>query len=159
VLSPVPTSPPAQPAGRGDLIDQVIADQTTVVQTLRGIRPLPEWAGLSLSVTQMTALNGLYQRGAASVGELGSMVGLSKARVSLLVNSLVKHGLVERRRDPADRRRAVLQLSPRGQELLSEYYTGSRQQFTDWLQHLDADDLVSLARGMRALARTASADS
>ena len=159
VQSLVPTSPPAQLVSRDDLIDQVIADQTTVLQTLRGVRPLPEWAGLSLSVTQMTALNVLYQRGGASVGELGRLVGLSKARVSLLVNGLVNHGLVERRQDPADRRRAVLQLSAHARGLLSEYYTGSRQQFTDWLARLDPADLASLARGMRALAAAASTDS
>jgi DNA-binding MarR family transcriptional regulator len=130
-----------------------------VLQTLRGVRPLPEWAGLSLTVTQLTALNVPYQPGDASVGELGRIVGLSKARVSLLVNSLVKHGLIERRQDPADRRRAVLQLSAQAQGLLSEHYTGSRQQFGEWLARLERGDLASLARGMRALAAAASSDS
>jgi hypothetical protein len=34
-----------------------------------------------------------------------------------------------------------------------------REQFADWLRHLDPDDLANLATGMRALARTASHDS
>jgi DNA-binding MarR family transcriptional regulator len=154
----VPTSQTTHLLVEDDLVDQVITDQTSVLQTLRGIRPLPEWAGLSLTVTQMTALNVLYQRGSASVGELGRTVGLSKARVSLLVNGLVTHGLVERRQDPADRRRAVLQLSSRAQTLLSEYVTGSRQQFASWLGRLDPSDLASLARGMRALADAANTE-
>lgn len=153
-MRPLPPTPRA--ADSDDLIEQVIADQSFVLQTLRGIRPLPEWAGLSLTVAQLTALFALYRRGSMSVGELGSLVGLSKARVSLLVNTLVSNGLVERHQDPQDRRRAALHMSPRAQALLSEHYTGSRQQFADWLADLDPADLASLARGMRALAAVAN---
>jgi DNA-binding MarR family transcriptional regulator len=142
---------------RTDLIEQAIADQGAVLQRLHSVRPLPEWAGLSLTVSQLTALFVLYRHGSVSVGEFGRLVGLSKARVSLLVNVLMSHGLLERHQDPRDRRRAALRLSARAHALLSEHYTGSRQQFADWLAQLDAADLASLARGMRALAAVANA--
>ncbi len=138
-------------------IEQVIADQTAVLQMLRGVLPLPEWVGLSLTVSQLTALFILYRRESASVGELGQLLGLSKARVSLLVNVLVSQGLVERHQDAGDRRRAVLRLSARARALLSEHYEGSRQQFADWLGEMEPADLASLARGMRALASVANA--
>ncbi len=158
----VPSAQPARPSQSGDhsqsrdLVDQLIADQTTILQMLRSVRPLPEWVGLSLTVSQLTALFILYRRKSASVGELGQLLGLSKARVSLLVNALVSQQLVERHQDADDRRRAALRLSGRAHALLSEHYEGSRLQFAAWLAELDQADLVGLARGMRALACVAT---
>jgi DNA-binding MarR family transcriptional regulator len=149
--------PPAQSAAQStNLIEQVIADQTTILQMLRSVQPLPEWVGLALTVSQLTALFILYRRESASVGELGQLLGLSKARVSLLVNALVSQELVERHQDADDRRRAALRLSARAHALLSEHYEGSRLQFAAWLAELQAADLASLAHGMRALAAVAT---
>jgi DNA-binding MarR family transcriptional regulator len=138
------------------LIERVIADQTTILQMLRSVQPLPEWMGLSLTVSQLTALFILYRRESASVGELGQLLGLSKARVSLLVNVLVSQELVKRQQDAGDRRRAALCLSARAHALLSEHYEGSRHQFAAWLAELDRADLARLADGMRALAAVAT---
>ena len=150
------SAPRGTPADdRAALIEQVIADQRAVLHTLRSVRPLPEWVGLSLTLSQLTALFVLYRRGGLPIGELGRLLGLRKPAASLLVNALVAEGLVERREDPRDRRRTLAQLTPRAQALLAEHYTGSRQQFASWLAQLDAADLASLSRGLRALASVA----
>jgi DNA-binding MarR family transcriptional regulator len=141
---------------RAELIEQVIADQGAVLQILRSARPLPEWAGLSLTVAQLTALFVLYRRGSLPIGELGALLGLGKPAATLLVNALVGQGLVERREDPRDRRRTLAELSSRAHLLLSEHYAGSRQQFADWLAQLDPADLASLAGGLHALASLAA---
>ena|SRR5579871_3676459 len=149
--------PSAQSASESSgLIEQVIADQTTILQMLRSVQPLPEWVGLSLTVSQLTALFILYRRESASVGELGQLLRLSKARVSLLVNVLVSQELVERHQDADDRRRAALRLSGRAHALLSEHYEGSRHQFAAWLAELDQTDLAHLAHGIHALASVAT---
>ena len=142
---------------RGDLIERVIDDQSTVLQVLRSVRPVPEWAGLSLTFGQLTALFVLFRRGPLPIGELGSLVGLGKPAATLLVNALVREGLVERHEDPRDRRRTLAQLTSGAQALLSEHYTGSRRQFAEWLSRLDPADLSSLAQGLRALASVAEA--
>ena len=150
------SGPRATPADhRAALIEQVIADQRAVLHTLRSVRPLPEWVGLSLTLSQLTALFVLYRRGGLPIGELGRLLGLRKPAASLLVNALVAEGLVERREDARDRRRTLAHLTPRAQALLAEHYTGSRQQFANWLAQLDAADLASLSRGLRALASVA----
>ena len=89
---------------RADLIEQVIADQSAVLQRLRSVRPLPEWAGLSLTLGQLTALFVLYRRGAMAIGELGAVLGLGKPASTVLVNALVGRHLVERQEDARDRR-------------------------------------------------------
>lgn len=143
---------------RAELIEQVMSDQGAVLQTLRSVQPLPEWAGLSLTVAQLTALFVLYRRGPVPIGELGTLLGLGKPAATLLVNALVGQGLVERHEDPRDRRRTLAQLSPQGQVLLSEHYTGSRHQFAEWLGQLESADLAGLARGLRVLAAVAQSD-
>src|SRR5258708_6209826 len=50
--------------------------------------------------------------GERSVGELARELDLSLPAASKLTRDLEDHGLVERREDPADRRRTVVALSP-----------------------------------------------
>ena len=150
-------APLTSAAPRADLIERVIDDQSTVLQVLRSVQPAPEWAGLPLTFGQLTALFVLLRQGPLPIGELGSLVGLGKPAATLLVNALVRQGLVERHEDPRDRRRTLAQLTSSAQALLSEHYTGSRRQFAEWLSRLDPADLSSLAQGLRALAHVVTA--
>ncbi|WP_433350097.1 MarR family transcriptional regulator [Micromonospora sp. CA-111912] len=52
--------------------------------------------------------------------ELASRTGLDPSTVSRAVASLVSHGLVERRADPADRRASWLAITPKGQGALAD---------------------------------------
>ncbi|MFF3868317.1 MarR family winged helix-turn-helix transcriptional regulator [Micromonospora sp. NPDC001898] len=52
--------------------------------------------------------------------ELASRTGLDPSTVSRAVASLVSHGLVERRTDPADRRASWLATTPKGQSALAD---------------------------------------
>src|SRR2546428_9878043 len=63
-------------------------------------------------------------------------------------------GLAERGADPDDRRRILVRLSKRGQQLHDRLSQGP-QQFRFWLQRMSAEDLEALHRGYVALARIA----
>ncbi|MGW1061578.1 MarR family winged helix-turn-helix transcriptional regulator [Micromonospora rubida] len=52
--------------------------------------------------------------------ELASRTGLDPSTVSRAVASLVSHGLVERRTDPADRRASWLAITPKGRSGLAD---------------------------------------
>ena len=138
------------------LVDDVLDAQQQLLQAFHAARPLPEWAGLSLTLHQLSALFVLFQRGPLATGRLGLLLGLRKPAATLLVDALVRHDLVVRKEDALDRRRILVHLSARGHTLINDHYTGSRQQFTDWLSQLPPEDLASLARGMQALATVAS---
>jgi DNA-binding MarR family transcriptional regulator len=47
-------------------------------------------------------------------------IGTDATNLVAVLNSLEDGGLVERRRDRADRRRAIIALSPRGEQLLAD---------------------------------------
>jgi DNA-binding MarR family transcriptional regulator len=138
------------------LVDDVLDAQQQLLQAFHAARPLPEWAGLSLTLHQLSALFVLFQRGPLATGRLGLLLGLRKPAATVLVDALVRHDLVVRKEDALDRRRILVHLSARGHTLINDHYTGSRQQFTDWLSQLPPEDLASLARGMQALATVAS---
>lgn len=142
----------SRPAGQPALAQQVMDAFDAVLQGLHSARPLPAWAGLSLTLVQLTALFVLFRRGPLPTGRLGELLGLGKPAATLLVSALVQRGLVERHEDPRDRRRTLVQLAPPAQSLLAEHYAGSRQQLEAWLARLEPADLSRLARGLGALA-------
>ncbi|MEI9995763.1 MAG: MarR family transcriptional regulator [Rhizomicrobium sp.] len=61
----------------------------------------------------------LDERGAMSVGELASVLGISHAAVSQVRGEVIKAGLVAGRADPADRRRQILALTPKGRRAIA----------------------------------------
>jgi len=52
--------------------------------------------------------------------QLGQMLGLDPSGLIRAIDELEARGLIERRRDPSDRRRYALFLTPAGQDLLAE---------------------------------------
>lgn len=70
-----------------------------------------------LGIRHLSVLIGLAVRGPLTVGALAEHIALAPASTSQLVGELHRAGLVERRIDPADRRRVVIavdeQLRPR----------------------------------------------
>ncbi|MCW2935252.1 MAG: hypothetical protein JWM19_6214 [Actinomycetia bacterium] len=60
------------------------------------------------------ALNLLCERGPLSQQALGDALSLDPSNVVGLLNELEERGLIARQRDPADRRRHIVSLSPAG---------------------------------------------
>jgi DNA-binding MarR family transcriptional regulator len=82
----------------------------------------------------LIALKLLSERGPASQQALADSLSLDPSNVVGLLNELEERGLILRRRDSVDRRRHIVELSPRGQEELCGAY--------DRLRRID-DDLLS----------------
>jgi DNA-binding MarR family transcriptional regulator len=68
---------------------------------------------------QLVALSLLREHGPLSQQALGEALSLDPSNVVGLLNELEERGLVTRQRDPADRRRHIVSLSPAGQAELS----------------------------------------
>jgi Transcriptional regulators len=62
----------------------------------------------------LVALTLLSDHGPANQGDLGDALRLDPSNVVALLNELEERGLVTRRRDPAARRRHIVELSTRG---------------------------------------------
>src|SRR5258708_11709827 len=73
-----------------------------------------------------------------------------------VADRLVRSGYVERRDDPADRRRVLLKLTRVGLRLVTDLREGSHSLLRRWMSSLAPEDLAALTRGWRALADVAS---
>src|SRR5439155_21058303 len=90
------------------------------------------------------------------VGHLAQALGIGKPAASILVDRLVHLALVQRDEDRADRRRTLVRLSGRGEELVLGLRQGRRERVRQWASQLTDADLAALRRGLRALAAVAA---
>jgi DNA-binding MarR family transcriptional regulator len=90
------------------------------------------------------ALGLLNERGALSQQSLGEVLSLDPSNVVGLLNELEERGLVTRRRDSADRRRHIVELSVAGEEALAAAYVRLGLVEDDLLAALNAEERATL---------------
>ena len=115
-----------------------------------------KWRDLDLSMQQLRAMYFLRDEDDMSVGRLAELFGIGLPGASLLADRLVRSGYVERRDDPADRRRVLLSLTRTGLRLVTDLREGSHSLLRRWMSSLSPEDLAALTRGWRALADVAT---
>jgi DNA-binding MarR family transcriptional regulator len=109
-------------------------------------------------VGQLAVLGRLDREGAAGISDLAAAERMRPQSMAQTVRDLEDAGLVSRRPDPADGRRAFVELTPAGLEALR----ATRARREDWLtqaldRELDADERDLLRRALALLARIADA--
>lgn len=92
----------------------------------------------------LIALRLLSERGPLSQQVLGELLSLDPSNVVGLLNELELRGLVTRLRDPADRRRHIVELSPRGEEALAAAYVRLSLVEDELLAALSAEERATL---------------
>ncbi len=115
-------------------------------------------AGIGLSGRQYMALAILSSDEPSSQLELARLCGLLPAQVVPVVDELQRRGLVERRRDEADRRRSVVRATPRGLELLARADRLAESIEADLFGDLDPAARERFAATMRAALGRAQSD-
>lgn len=103
-----------------------VADATTWLLSRANARAqalLAEAFGrFELRPAQYRMLAALEEHGEVSQAGLGRLLALDRKDVAVAVDALGDRGLVDRRPDPADRRRNIVALSARGRQLLPELH-------------------------------------
>jgi len=125
----------------------------TVGRLIRRLRAEP-----GPPVAQMTVLSRLGRDGAASVSDLAAAERMRPQSMAPIVRELEQAGLVQRRPDPDDGRRALVELTPAGAETLG----AARARREDWLtatldQELDGEERERLRAALELLGRVADA--
>ena len=87
-----------------------------------GRRATDTYAAGCLRPRHLIALKLLAEHGPMSQHAVGTALSLDPSNVVGLLNELEERGLVTRRRDPADRRRHIVELSPAGSGELTQTY-------------------------------------
>lgn len=75
---------------------------------------------IGMGLKQLIALDHLYVNRGCLQQALGQTLMLDPNNCVILLNDLDEHGWIERRRDPSDRRRHLVEITPAGIEALKE---------------------------------------
>jgi len=90
--------------------------------------------------------------GERSVGELAEALGISLPAASSLARELEEHGLLQRREDPADRRRTVVAVAPETAPAIRDWLARRDRPLRAALAALDPGEREAFLKGLRALA-------
>jgi DNA-binding MarR family transcriptional regulator len=104
-----------------------------------------------LPTAQAELLRVVRRQPGISVGEAAQAIGVAANTVSTLVNQLVAAGLLERGRDPADRRTARLELTEAAGRRAARWLDQREQTLAGALTGLSAEERAAIARALPAL--------
>ena len=86
-----------------------------------------------------------------TAGGLGAAVSLSSASVTALVDRLERSGHLQRVRDPADRRRVVLQMTERSMAAGAAFFGGLQRDLVAAMEGFSDADLAVVIRFLTAM--------
>jgi DNA-binding MarR family transcriptional regulator len=141
--------------------EQLVELRTQLRRVMRGLwsrrRPSRELLELvsgdpPLGRRHVGVLSHIGAEGAQTVSEIAETVGLSLPAVSKLTRELEDHGLVERREDPADRRRTLVDLGPATAKHVKAWLARRDEPLEQALAALDETERAAFLKGLAALA-------
>lgn len=106
-----------------------------------------------ISCPQMVALQFAGERSEVTVGEIARALSSEKSSASVLLERLVKQGMMKRRHDAKDRRLVWMSLTPKGRKVLDQILGQKRQSFKAIFGVLDAREraqYLSILRKVRS---------
>ena len=146
----MPTDDRADPTVRELL--RAYLDAVTASEPLQG----RIWAASQLTLTQVRALRRLAKE-SKPLGQLGGELGLAPPSITRLVDRLEERGLIERRRDAADRRKVVGAILPAGRRLISSLPQLERSPIGDAVLQLRPSDRKRIAAAFAEFVRAVRA--
>lgn len=132
------------PAGDGVPLHPALARNTGYLISRIGAlgqrRFAERMATLGLTPRMWGALNVLDQEGALSQHALGRCVGMDPSSMVSTIDELEAKDLVQRRRDPSDRRAYALHMTEQGRDVLKRGRRLAREAQEELLGHLSAEE-------------------
>ena len=88
-------------------------------------------ASYGLTFPQFMVLEALLHKDSMTVGEIREAILSSNGTIPVIINNLVKLGMVRRAKDPEDHRRSVIELTEQGRELIELVCPENDRMFTE----------------------------
>lgn len=140
----IPTAADAAPTSAVD----VALLRRTVFRLTRRLR---RSAHAGITPSQLSALGSVDRDGPLALGDLAAIEDLAPPTLTGIVAKLEAGGLVAREPAPADRRVAVVRITPAGRRLLDRGRRRGDDYLTARLERLDPADRAALARALPVL--------
>ena len=100
---------------------------------------------VNLTISQFGVLEALYHLGPMQTGEVGEKILKSSGNMTLVIDNLVKRGLVRRQRREDDRRCINIHLTSEGEALLKQIWPKHLVGVVNAFAALTAEEQVQLA--------------
>lgn len=131
--------------------DLDIRDLTTIIEEFTTIFiRLPSVERLSF--TTLSVLHTLSRKGPMRLTELTATEQMTQPAITQMVRRLEEDGLLERRADPRDGRAVLVQLTPRGAQVIEVRRAARVEQLTSLLDRLSSEERAAIASAVPALA-------
>jgi DNA-binding MarR family transcriptional regulator len=131
------------------------ATRTTIAELASQLRPAllrltrivrNQRVDMSVTLTQLSAMGTLRKSGPMSAGELAACERVQPPSMTKVLANLEERGLVRREVHPTDRRQAVIEITPAGEELLDSERRSRDAWLTKQLATLSAEDRALVQR-------------
>jgi len=87
-----------------------------------------------------------------------AVTGLSSAGASILINKLVKFGLLVRQDDPADRRNVIIDFSPKSEQMCRDIDARLNLYIADFFKSQPESELAAIEQASRTICRVLDND-
>ena len=105
-----------------------------------------------LSFTTLSVLHTLSRLGPMRLTELTATEQLTQPAITQMVRRLEDDGLLERRADPRDARAVLIQLTPRGAQVIEARRAARVERLSSLLDRLSREERAAIAAAVSALA-------
>jgi DNA-binding MarR family transcriptional regulator len=142
-----------EPAGSSEHSALCLRLMQLFPRVIRGMRRWQDRAAPApapLTSRHVAALDQI-RGGPLTVGELAVRLGLTLPTVSGVLADLDRAGLVDRRTDPADRRRTIVQITPGQENLIGRWLDGAAQPLARVLDKLTTSEQEAFLKAMDLL--------
>jgi MarR family 2-MHQ and catechol resistance regulon transcriptional repressor len=132
----------------------------TVIKLSRSLNSLsayllpPLQKEFGITESQLAVLESLHHLGPLTQGQLCQKILRSGSNLTTVVDNLERDGLVRRERDPDDRRVQIVQLTPKGSELIGLAFAAHVERVTKAMNVLTGAEQRELGRLCRKLGRS-----
>lgn len=145
----IPAARTGAPPSDARALTDTVARLRRVLRT--SIRSDYPWESLPMAKIEVMQL--LAEIAPARIGDLAARLSLSPSTVSGLVGQMITAGLVDRGTDTADRRVAVVELTPAGAQQLGQWTEAHERRIAAALEKLSPSERSAIVAALPALAR------
>ncbi|MCI4324944.1 MAG: MarR family transcriptional regulator [Thermoplasmata archaeon] len=107
-----------------------------------------------LGMAQFWTLSDIAEHGPVNSAHLATYRCVTPPTVSVVVEELVRSGLVERRRSENDRREVVISMTPAGRKLINELWNRVGEKMAEATRNVPQKDLETTARVLGTFSTT-----
>lgn len=148
----MPLNERSRPSARRQTVDDLL-DELTSWGPRERAGAFRQWLKVSLSLVHLHVLTVLEGDGELSMTKLAEALDVSVASATGIVDRMAQRGLVERRREPDDRRVVLVHTTDDGSAVFRKLAEQRRQMLIPILDRMTDDELESFLVGLRAMRR------